>query len=41
MMSECAPDGPRREPDLRRVARVLVNIGLRLTQAKDDQERDK
>jgi hypothetical protein len=40
-MSGRPADGPEEDRDLRRVARVLVNIALRLTQAKDDRKEDK
>jgi hypothetical protein len=40
-MSGVPPEGPRGDRDLKRVAKVLVNIGLRLTQAKDDREEQK
>lgn len=35
------PDLPKDSRDMKRVARVLVNIGLRLTQAKSEERGTK
>ncbi len=40
-MSGAPLEGPSKDRDLKRVAKVLVNIGLRLTQAKDEREEQK
>jgi hypothetical protein len=37
-MSGRPSEGPKDDRDLKRVAKVLVNIGLRLTQAREEEE---